>query len=167
MGWIKVGFLASLPYLAGFFGILFAGWWSDYLLKRGASLSAARKTPVIVGLVLASTIVLANYVESNGLVIAILSIAFFAQAMSSSGWSVLSEIAPEGTLGIVGGLFGAAANFSGVVTPLVVGAIYQGTGSFIWALAFVGGVAALGAIAWIFFIGDLKPIVLTSDAQPR
>ena len=163
MGWIKVGFFASLPYLAGFFGILFAGALSDFLLKRGASLNVARKLPVIVGLLLASTIVLANYVESNAIVISILSVAFFAQAMSSSGWSVLSEVAPAGTLGIVGGLFGAAANLSGIVTPLVIGIIVQATGSFIWALAFVGGVAAVGALAWIFLIGDLKVIELDDE----
>lgn len=160
MGWIKVGFFASLPYLAGFFGILFAGWLSDFLLKRGATLNLARKLPVIAGLLLASTIVLANYVENDALVVGILSLAFFAQAMSSSGWSVLSEVAPEGTLGIIGGLFGAAANLSGIVTPLVIGIIVQETGSFIWALAFVGGVAAVGAFAWIFLIGDLKTIEL-------
>jgi ACS family D-galactonate transporter-like MFS transporter len=158
MAWIRLGFFASLPYLAGFFGILFAGWLSDFLLQRGASLNNARKIPVIAGLLLASSIVLANYVESDAVVVAILSLAFFAQAMSSSGWSVLSEIAPPGTLGMVGSLFSAAANLSGIVTPLVIAAIYQQTGSFNLALAFVGAVAAAGAAAWIFFVGDLKPI---------
>ncbi|HEX4272495.1 MAG TPA: hypothetical protein VHZ32_13960, partial [Rhizomicrobium sp.] len=160
MAWIRLGVYASLPYLAGFFGILFAGWLSDFLLSRGASLNVARKLPVIMGLVLASTIVLANYVDSDALVVTILSLAFFAQAMSSSGWSVLSEVAPPGTLGMVGSLFSAAANLSGIVTPLVIAAIYQQTSSFSWALAFVGAVAALGAVAWIFFIGDLKPVTL-------
>ena len=160
MGWIKVGVFAALPYLASFFGILFAGLLSDMLLAKGVSLNTARKAPVIAGLLLASTIVLANYVASNAAVVAILSVAFFAQAMSSSGWAVLSEVAPEGTLGLVGGLFSAAANLSGIVTPLVIGYIVQTTGSFVWALAFVGGVAALGAFAWIFLIGDLRPIEL-------
>jgi ACS family D-galactonate transporter-like MFS transporter len=160
MGWIKVGWLASLPYLAGFFGILFAGWLSDTLLRRGVSLNRSRKIPVVAGLAVASTIVLANYVQSNAAVVAILSVAFFAQAMSSSGWAVLSEMAPKGTLGLVGGLFSAAANLSGIVTPLVIGFIVQATGSFVWGLVFVGGVAAVGAFAWIFLIGDIRPIVL-------
>jgi ACS family D-galactonate transporter-like MFS transporter len=161
MAWIKMGVLASLPYIAGFFGILFAGWLSDFLLARGASLNLARKLPVIMGMLLASTIVLANYVDSDALVVAILSLAFFAQAMSSSSWTALSEIAPPGTLGMVGSLFSAAANLSGIVTPLVIGAIYQQTGSFDWALAFIGVVTTAGAAAWIFLVGDLKPIVLT------
>ena len=111
-------------------------------------------------MLLASTIVLANYVDSDALVVAILSLAFFAQAMSSSSWTALSEIAPPGTLGMVGSLFSAAANLSGIVTPLVIGMIYQTTGSFDWALAFIGMVTAAGAGAWIFLVGDLRPIVL-------
>lgn len=158
MAWIKVGVFASLPYIAAFFGILFAGFLSDALLKWRFSLDVSRKLPVIVGLLLASTIVLANYVEDDNVVIAILSVAFFAQAMSSSGWAVLSEVAPPGQLGLLGGMFSASANLSGIVTPLVIGFIVQATGSFVWALAFVGAVAALGALSWIFVIGKIHPI---------
>ncbi len=160
MDWIRVGIFTALPYIAGFFGILFAGWWSDLMLARGGTLNTARKLPVIAGLVGASTIATANYVESDWIVIAILSLAFFAQAMSSSGWSVISEVAPRSQLGVVSGLFSASANLSGIVTPLVIGAILQATGSFYGALAFVGGVALVGALSWIFLIGDIRPIAI-------
>lgn len=155
MEFIKVGFMATLPYVAGFFGILFAGWLGDFLLARGVSLNLARKTPVVAGLALAASIVAANYVESNALVIAILSLAFFAQAMSSAAWAVLPEVAPVGLLGLVAGLFNASANLAGIVTPLVIGFVVQVTGSFVGAIAFVGIVAAIGALTWIFVIGDL------------
>jgi ACS family D-galactonate transporter-like MFS transporter len=161
MEFIKAGFMATLPYIAGFFGILFAGWFGDWLIARGASLNLARKTPVVAGLVLASTIVTANYVQSNGLVIAILSVAFFAQAMSSAAWAVLPEVAPVGLLGLVAGLFNASANFAGIVTPLVIGLVVQATGSFVGALAFVGAVAAIGALMWIFVIGDIHRMQVT------
>jgi len=157
MAWISVGFFGSLPYVAGFFGILFAGFLSDKLLQR-YSLDTARKLPVIMGLVLASTIILANYVQSDAAVIAILSLSFFAQAMSSSGWSVISEVAPPRQIGLVGGLFSASANLSGIVTPLVIGSIVQETGSFVGALVFVGIVAAIGALSWIFLIGKIHRI---------
>jgi ACS family D-galactonate transporter-like MFS transporter len=158
MDWIRVGIFTALPYIAGFFGILFAGWWSDFMLARGSTLNTARKLPVIAGLVGASTIAAANYVNSDRVVIAILSVAFFAQAMSSSGWTVISEVAPRSQLGLVSGLFSASANLSGIVTPLVIGIILQATGSFYGALAFVGGVALAGALSWIFLVGDLRPI---------
>ena len=158
MTWITAGFFTALPYVAGFFGILFAGFLSDALLRRGYSLDAARKLPVIMGLLLASTIIVANYVESDATVIAILSLSFFAQAMSSSGWSVISEVAPPGQIGLIGGFFSASANLSGVVTPLVIGGILQQTGSFVGALIFVGVVAAMGALSWIFLVGKIHRI---------
>lgn len=166
MTFIKEGFYASLPYIAGFFGILFAGLLTDWLLKR-ASLNMARKLPVIIGLLLASTIILANYVASNAVVIVILSVAFFGQAMSSIGWAVLSEISPKGLLGLVGGLFSFAANLASVVIPIVIGFIVQDTGSFVGALVFVGVVAAVGAISWIFVIGDIHVLDVHVDrAEP-
>ncbi|MDE8342379.1 MAG: MFS transporter [Acidocella sp.] len=155
MAFIKVGIYASVPYIAGFFGILFAGFLSDYLLKR-TSLNMARKLPVIVGLLLASTIVLVNFMSDNNAILAVLSLAFFGQAMSSSGWAVLSEIAPKGLLGLVGGFFSFAANLSGIVVPIAIGFIVQATGTYVGALAFIGIVAAIGAISWIFIIGDIR-----------
>jgi len=158
MAWIRLGFFAALPYVAGFFGILFAGFLSDALLRRRYSLDTARKLPVIMGLLLASTIIGANYFESDVAVIAVLSLAFFAQAMSSSGWSVISEVAPPGQIGLIGGFFSASANLSGIVTPLVIGSIVQETGSFVGALIFVGVVAGIGALSWIFLIGKIHRI---------
>jgi ACS family D-galactonate transporter-like MFS transporter len=157
MTWIKAGFFTALPYVAGFFGILFAGWWSDWALARGFSLNVARKAPVIAGLLGASTIIGANYVESTPVIVAILSLAFFCQAMSSSGWTVLAEISPPERLGLVGGLFSASANLSGIVIPLAIGALLEATGSFVVPLAFVAAIALLGAFAWVFLVGHIRP----------
>jgi MFS transporter, ACS family, D-galactonate transporter len=158
IGWLQAGFFAVLPYAAGFCGILTAGWWSDRLLSRTGSLTFARKTPVITGLALATGIVAANWVQSNGLIVLILAIAFFAQGMSGSSWAVISEIAPSGQLGLIGGIFNASGNLAGIVTPLVIGGIVQTTGSFVGALYFVGLVAFVGAIAWIVVVGPIQPL---------
>jgi ACS family D-galactonate transporter-like MFS transporter len=157
MAFIKIGIFASIPYIAGFFGILFAGFLTDWLLNR-TSLNVARKLPVIMGLLLAATIISVNYIADNRIVLAILSVAFFGQAMSSSGWAVLSEIAPKGLLGLVGGFFSFSANLSGIVVPIAIGYIVQATGSFVGALAFIGVVAGVGAISWIFVIGDIHTL---------
>jgi ACS family D-galactonate transporter-like MFS transporter len=165
MAFIKIGIYASIPYIAGFFGILFAGVLTDWLLAR-TSLNFARKLPVIAGLLLASSIISVNYVANNQLVLAILSVAFFGQAMSSSGWAVLSEVAPKGLLGLVGGLFNFSANLSGIVVPIAIGFIVQATGSFVGALAFIGIVAAVGAISWIFVIGDIHRLDISVHRAP-
>jgi ACS family D-galactonate transporter-like MFS transporter len=158
MAFLKIGFYSVLPFIAASLGVLFGGWWSDTMLRRGLSANIARKTPIISGLLLASTIIAANFVDSNGAVIAILSLAFFAQGMAALGWTLVSDIAPEGMLGLTGGIFNLAANLAGIVTPLVIGLIVANTGSFFYALAFVGGLALMGALAYIFVLGDVKRI---------
>ncbi|WP_028221174.1 MFS transporter [Paraburkholderia oxyphila] len=160
MGWLKIGFFAIMPFIAASIGVMFGGTFSDWMLRRGLSANVARKLPIIAGLLLASTIILANFVQSNVAVIAILSVAFFAQGMAALGWTLVSDIAPAGMLGLTGGIFNLAANLAGIITPLVVGVIVGATGSFVWALAFIGTIALVGAASYIFVVGDIKRIEL-------
>jgi ACS family D-galactonate transporter-like MFS transporter len=160
MGWLKIGFFAIMPFIAASIGVMFGGTFSDWLLRRGVSPNVARKLPIIAGLLLASTIILANYVESNVTVIVILSVAFFAQGMAALGWTLVSDIAPDGLLGVTGGIFNFAANLAGIITPLAVGLIVAWTGSFVGALVFIGVIALIGALSYIFIVGDIKRIVL-------
>ncbi|MEX3925525.1 MFS transporter [Paraburkholderia sp. BR10936] len=160
MGWLKIGFFAIMPFIAASIGVMFGGTFSDWMLRRGISANVARKLPIIAGLLLASTIILANFVESNVAVIAILSVAFFAQGMAALGWTLVSDIAPAGMLGLTGGIFNLAANLAGIITPLVVGLIVGATGSFVWALVFIGVIALIGAASYIFIVGDIKRIEL-------
>ena len=160
MGWLKIGFFTVLPFIAASVGVLFGGWWSDSLLKRGRSANIARKLPIITGLLLASVIVTANYVENDYVVIGILSLAFFAQGMAALGWTLVSDIAPKGLLGLTGGIFNFAANLAGIITPLVIGFIVAATGSFVGALMFIAIVALVGAFSYIFIVGDIHRIEL-------
>ena len=155
MPWVKAGFFSVLPFLAAAIGVLVGGWVSDKLLKATGSANIARKAPIITGLLLASLIVTANWLDSNIAVIAVLSIAFFGQGMVGLGWTLISDMAPKSLMGVTGGLFNFAANLAGIITPIVIGFIVNATGSFVWALAFVGAVALLGAFSYIFILGDV------------
>jgi ACS family D-galactonate transporter-like MFS transporter len=75
MTFIQAGVMTSLPYI----GVLAGGFFSDMLLKATGSANLARKLPIVGGMLLASTIVAANYVPtgSNTAVILIMSVAFF------------------------------------------------------------------------------------------
>lgn len=160
MDWMHAGFSAMIPFLSAACGVMLAGWASDTLLKRTGSRNVARKFPMIVGLVGASTIILANFVATDDEVIAILSFAFFCQGMTGLGWAVISDIAPKELMGLTGGIFNFATGLGGVLTPIVVGAIIGATGSFYYALAYVGAVAMLGALSYLFVLGDVTRIVL-------
>jgi sugar phosphate permease len=84
MQMLKAGIFTVMPYLGATLGILLAGWFSDYLIRRGVSLSAARKTPLVAGSLLGTSIVLANFTSSDSICIAILTCAFFAQGISAT-----------------------------------------------------------------------------------
>ncbi len=158
MAWLKVGFFAVLPFIAASVGVALGGVISDTLLKKTGSANIARKLPVVGGLLLASTIVAANFVDTNIIVIAIMSVAFFGQGMCNLGWTLITDVAPRNFTGLTAGVFNLCANLAGIVTPLVVGLIVAKTGSFVWALAFIATLALLGALSYVFVIGDVKRV---------
>jgi ACS family D-galactonate transporter-like MFS transporter len=106
---------------------------------------------------LASTIVLANWVptDNNALVIAVMSPAFFGQGMTNLGWTVVSDIAPKKLIGLTGGLFNFTTNLAGIITPIVIGATLQATGSFFGPLAYIAVVADVGVLAYSVVLGDI------------
>ena len=158
MGWIKVGFFTVLPFIAACVGVMTGGLCSDLLLRRTGSANLARKLPIITGLLLASTIVVANFVSRDTLVIIVMSVAFFGQGMCNLGWTLLTDVAPKELMGLSAGVFNLCANLAGIVTPLVVGVVVGVTGSFAWALGFIGIVALLGVFSYVFVVGDVRRV---------
>jgi MFS transporter, ACS family, D-galactonate transporter len=164
MGWIKVGFFTVLPFIAACVGVVSGGLCSDLLLRRTGSANIARKAPIITGLLLASTIVIANFVTQDAVVIAIMSAAFFGQGMCNLGWTLLTDVAPKQLMGLSGGVFNLCANLAGIVTPLVVGFVVGATGSFVWALAFIGALALAGVVSYVFVVGDVRRVEFVDEA---
>jgi len=162
MDWIRSGFAASLPYIAASVGVLVGGAVSDGIIRRTGSATLGRKAPIIAGLLLTSTMVLANFTPSNAVVIAIMSVAFFGQGLVNLGWTLISDVAPKQMIGLTGGLFNLCANLAGIVTPLVVGFVLGATGSFYGALAYIGALGLVGAAAYVFIVGEVKRVELVS-----
>jgi D-galactonate transporter len=157
---IKAGIFAVLPFVGATVGILLAGIVSDLLIRRGYSMSFARKLPLVVGSMLGMSIVLVNFTDSNVICIAVLTIAFFAQGIASSSWAAVSEVAPKELIGLTGGVTSLAANIGGIVTPIVIGGIVHATGSFAYAFWFIGGVALMGTLSYSLLLGRLYRIEL-------
>jgi MFS transporter, ACS family, D-galactonate transporter len=168
MSFINAGVMASVPYIAASVGVLFGGFLSDTLLTRTRSANLARKLPIVSGLLLASTIVGANYVPaaSNALVIAILSLAFFGQGMSNLGWTVISDIAPKNVIGLTAGIFNFSTNLAGIVTPIVIGIFFGLTGSFVGPLIYIAAVALIGAFSYTVVLGDIHRLELHTAREP-
>jgi ACS family glucarate transporter-like MFS transporter len=158
---LKAGFVASLPAIAGCLGGIFGGWLSDRLSKKGYSLSIARKLPIVLGMLMSTSMIACNYIETDVLVVAVMSLAFFGKGVGALGWAVVADTSPKEAGGLSGGLFNTFGNTAGITTPIVIGYIVQGTGSFAGALVFVGANAALAIFCYLFIVGDIKRVTLT------
>ncbi|MGG4156611.1 MFS transporter [Peribacillus muralis] len=164
----KAGFIASLPYLMAMAGVLFGGFLSDSLLKKGFSLTAARKIPIVSGLIISSTICLANFFEGTPIIaVIILSIAFFANAYANMGWVALGDVLPKKMVGTVGGILNVAGNLAGIISPIIFGTLLDKTQSFHWAMYYTSAVALLGGISFLLIIDKLEVIDLSKVEQIR
>ena len=151
----KVGFVSAIPALCGSLGGLLGGVVSDALLRRSHSLSFARKAPIVLGMLLAMTLVLCNHTSSQVIILTLMSLAFFGKGFGALGWTLVSDTSPVGLVGLNGGFFNLCGNLAGITTPIVIGYLVQITGSFNLALDFVA-VAALGAIAsYLLIAGEI------------
>lgn len=157
---MEAGFAAAVPALCGFVGGLAGGYGSDLILRRTGSLDLARKTPLVAGMLLATLIIACVWAESEALVITFMALAFFGKGVASLGWAIMADVAPKQLAGLSGGVFNMFGNIAGIVTPIVVGFIVAATGSFDWALIFVGAHCLLTIFAFLVIVGPIRRLEL-------
>ncbi|MBP1764274.1 MAG: d-galactonate transporter [Firmicutes bacterium] len=157
---LKAGIIASIPAICGFAGGVLGGIISDYLLRRGFSLTAARKTPIVLGMLLSMSMVFCNYVDVQWMVVGFMALSFFGKGIGALGWAVNSDTAPKQIAGLSGGLLNTCGNLSSISTPIAIGYIVHTTGSFNGALVYVGIHAFIAMISYLFIVGEIKRLEL-------
>ncbi|MTD37116.1 MFS transporter [Erwinia sp. CPCC 100877] len=160
MSILQAGFIASIPAVCGFIGGVLGGVISDWLMRRTGSLNIARKTPIVAGMLLSTSMVMCNYVQAEWMVVGFMAAAFFGKGIGALGWAVMADTAPKEISGLSGGLFNMCGNLSGIVTPIAIGYIVGVTGSFNGALVYVGIHALVAIFSFLFIVGDIKRIEL-------
>jgi ACS family glucarate transporter-like MFS transporter len=165
MSILKAGFAVALPALCGCVGGVLGGVSSDALLRRGYSLTFARKTPIIAGMLLSVTMIVCNYTNTQTLVIFLMSLAFFGKGFGALGWTVISDTSPKHLIGLNGGLFNTFGNIAGITTPIVIGFLVKKTGSFNDALIFVGATALLAIFSYVVIVGEIKRLDLSAVTE--
>jgi ACS family glucarate transporter-like MFS transporter len=163
MSILKAGIVIMLPAICGLAGGVLGGVMSDALLRRGVSLSLARKIPIVAGMLLSISMILCNFVEANWIVVLIMSLALFGKGIGSLGWAVVADTAPREMTGLYGGLFNIFGNIGAITTPIVIGYIVALTGSFAGALVYVGANALLAVIAYTLIAGPFERVQLTES----
>jgi ACS family glucarate transporter-like MFS transporter len=157
---LNAGFVAALPAVCGFVGGVLGGLFSDWLLRRGRSLTFARKTPIVLGMLLSTAMIACNYIESSTWVVAIMAFAFFGKGLGALGWAVVSDTSPRQIAGLSGALFNTFGNTAAITTPIVIGYLVQNTGNFDLALVFVGANALVAVASYLLVVGEIRRVVL-------
>lgn len=159
LSFATMGWMAMLPPLTGILSEWFGGWLLDYTYKRTKSLDIARKTNLVGGMVLATTIAFAGLSSSNTILMVLLCISYAGLSFAGSAiWCLPGDIAPQNMTSVLGGMQNCIANFGGILGPIVTGFIISSTGSFIPALGVSGALCVVGALMYLFVLKDIKPI---------
>lgn len=154
---VRSGFMSAVPYLGAFCGVLLAGFSSDWMVRKGWSAELSRKAPVMLGLALSTAIVGANFTTDNMVAIAFLTISFFGVGLASITWVFVSLIAPDEHVGLIGGVFNCFGGSSAIITPFLIGVLIS-EDSFAPAFFYIGAVAILGFLSYLFVVGKVEKI---------
>ncbi len=141
----SIGVLGSLPYFAGFVGMLIAGWLGSNLL--------ATKRPMLVGTCYAAA-ALALYfaLTAHGVAGCVtgLSVAgFFLYGGFGPFWAIAIDLAPANARGVFTGSVNCCGQIGSFASQIIIGKLAESMKSFNSAIMFMIGVLGLGAVAMV------------------
>lgn len=162
LSFLKVGVVALIPPICAILAELSVGHLTDTLVKRGISVTYARKIPLCIGMLLSSVIILVTFTENIILTVALLSLSYASVISASAGiWAIPGDVAPtKYDVGKIGGIQNTFSNIAGIVAPIITGALFGLTGSFTVPLIISGLIAIIGALSYWFVVGELKPLAV-------
>ncbi|GAA2404149.1 MFS transporter [Actinomadura vinacea] len=162
---LKLGFFGMVPGLMAVAGSWAGGLVGDSLLARGWSLTRTRKTCLVSGMLLSSAVAGAVLASSAVLALVLLSVSYAAIAFAMvSVWCLPADVAPADQVGSLGGTQNFAANIASALSPIVIGALAEATGSFVVPLLLTGVIAILGAVSFGLLIRRVEPIAPSPSA---
>jgi MFS transporter, ACS family, D-galactonate transporter len=163
----SLGTLGTLPAIASIPGGWLGGWLSDSLVKRGWSLTAARKTCIVGGMLLSSVITLTGIVQDIYLMLVLFAIAYGSLAAAAASiWSLPADVAPTPRhVASLAGIQNFASNIAGIALTTFTGVMLQLTrGSFTIPLMVAGGFCVLGALSYLVIVGRVEPLPVPISA---
>ncbi|NKJ50793.1 MFS transporter [Burkholderia sp. SG-MS1] len=157
----SLGTWGMLPALLAIPGGWLGGLVSDGLFKRGWSATAARKTCLVLGMLLSSSIALSAYVDSIWACLALFSLAYASLSFAGANvWTLVGEVAPTPAhVASLGGIQNFAGNLAGIFITTFTGVMLALTkGSFVIPLIVAGLLCVVGALSYLFVVGKVEPL---------
>jgi sugar phosphate permease len=162
LGWIPIylntsrhinlkdlGFASSIPYVLGFFGLLFFGWLGSRVKHRASLIG-------IIYLLAGAGLYFAFSAGTASASIAFLSVAaFFIFGAYGPFWGLTLDLFPSEVHGTLSGFTNFGGQIGGFISPLVVGYLVKATGSFTDGFLFMIATLIVSSIA-LFGLDYLK-----------
>jgi MFS transporter, ACS family, aldohexuronate transporter len=155
----RLEWFGMIPFIAAVPGSIFGGWLSGFLIRRGWSVNAGRKTAMLVCALAMPTGVIAAFAGNPWIAIALISVSTSAhQGWSANVFTLSSDIFPKKDVATVVGIGGCAGAIGGAIIAPCAGYVLQYTGSYI-PLFVIASVMHPLAIALVhLIIPKIEPI---------
>jgi MFS family permease len=154
-----MAYVGALAFCVTGIATIVTGVLADGAIAAGATPTKVRKTCVIAGLGLATSVVMVAVVHGSEASMACLMFACIAYGVfASSHWAIPQTIAGPIAAGKWTGLQNCLANLAGIAAPAITGFAVQRTGHFFWAFAICSAVVLGGAAAYAFLLGPVEPV---------
>jgi ACS family D-galactonate transporter-like MFS transporter len=157
----QLGTLGMMPALCAIPGNWLGGATSDALFRRGWSMTAARKTCLVGGMLLSSCITLCAFADSRTIAIGLFSLTYLSLSfVSTNAWSLPADVASSPRhVATISAIQNTASNIAGILTATFTGIILTVThGSFAIPLLTAGAFCVIGACSYLFIMGPVEPI---------
>jgi len=153
----QIGMFAWVPYAAADAGSLLGGWASGFLMARGLSTNAARKTVMAAGALLMLAGIPAALATSAMSALAFISVVTFGfQAWINNVQTTPSDFFPEHAVASVAGLGGVGAGIGAILFTLTTGLVVDKLHSYTPILITAGLLPVLGTIVFFLLGGKIR-----------
>ncbi|WP_428956656.1 MFS transporter [Streptomyces sp. cg35] len=144
----SIGWSTLLIFGAGFVGELTGGWLADLWRSRGTRANTVLRTLMgVAGAAVTAGLLGVVLVPDAMTAVVLLSGVLFFLRWAGLYWALPSTLGGRANAGVVGAAMNLSGNLAGIVTPIAVGFIVGGTGSYTWALLYFVGAGALFTVS--------------------
>ena len=141
--------------------LVVGGWLVDALIRRGWNADRVRRVVLVCGTAMGLGILGAAHAHTPAQALFWISVSIGGlSAAAPVGWSIPSLIAPGDSVGSVGGIMNLSNQISGIAAPVITGYLVSGRQSFAAAFFVAAAYLVVGIAAYIFLLGEIRPIPL-------
>jgi len=153
----EIGNLFWIPFLALGVSNMLGGWISDSVLKKTSSLNKARKYVMGMAALFTMPVLLVQFLPSVDLVIAVLTLAFFAHGLWITNYiTSISDIFGKSFTSTIVGFSGSAGAISSfIVNPVIGLIIVRFSYGPMWSYS--GFMYVVAFLVFVVFIPVIKP----------